>query len=250
MANYENVSPFISFFFSLVILIITQDNILSLFWFFISSFIINQFYLQKSVNEIYESGYIGEKKCLNLLKKLPRDFIIFNQLEIPSESSSYNVVETDFIIIGKSTLFIIECKRFQSQIICENVQHDWLKNEFYEDGKLKKSIIIKSPLSQINKQKKFLELFLVNFSITVNIEKILFLDMDKENYSIPTNCKIPIFNNKRIIKYIKDSDVKEYSINANERLLLIDVLSTLNQESIQSRKMRLKKREYIKSFLK
>jgi hypothetical protein len=59
---------------------------------------------------ILKAGGLGEKRALQILKKLPNNYIIFNQTDIPFYENSTRTQEIDFIIIGPTALFVVEVK--------------------------------------------------------------------------------------------------------------------------------------------
>ena len=234
---------------STFIYLITSNIILALFMLLLSTFFIKEFYL-KHINYAYKSGYLGEKLGFKILKKLPKNFTIFNQIEIPNENSSFNEFETDFIILGNNCLFIIEAKRYHGKVYCENEKEDWIKTFYNLKGQVKKIQVIKIPFKQVENQKLVLMQFLKSFNVNMKVFTLVFLNMDKGNYFLPQRCTIPVFNNKSINKYIKKIDRSESSFTSkNERDLTFEVLVNLNIDSIKSRTERLKDSEYLMSFL-
>ena len=268
MANTNNISAFnynmvnnrrielkvflwIVFIFVYMILYFFTSNIyISIYVFLISLFFVKNFYL-KPIAETFKSGYIGEKNALNTLRKLPKSFIIFNSIEIPSENSTFKEYETDFIVVGKNSCFIIETKSYTGIIHCDNEKRDWLKEEYTRNGKLVRSFIIKSPFSQVRNQIKVLQYFLKSFNITIDVFPLVFLNMKKENYHLPANHEIPVFNNKSINRFIKKVDENRNSFNSEQdRESFIEILTNLNKLSIKSRKDRLKDKNYLKDYLR
>lgn len=235
----------LSFFISLV----TSNIIFGLFILILSTFFINEFYL-KQISYAFKSGYLGEKCGFKILKKLPKNFTIFNQIEIPNEYGSFKEFETDFIILGTNCLFIIESKNYHGKIYCENEKEDWLKKLYNSKGQLKKSEVVKSPFKQVENQKRVLIQFLRQFNVTLKVYTLIFLNMDRKNYFLPKSCSIPVFNNKSINDFIKKIDKLTFSFTSkNERDLTLEVLINLNKKSIKSRTERLKDSKYLKSYL-
>lgn len=270
MANCENISTFnfelvknaklrkktyfwtvLSLIMVLGTLIITNNLEYSFFSLIVSSFLVLQFYFPNKVSEVVEYGYQGEKKCLNLLSKLPADFVIFNQIEIPSEKSSYLEFETDFIVVGQNSIFIVEIKRFSGKIKCDDPQRDWLRYKYDKNNKVISSGVIKNPIKQVMNQKYFFCKYFAQFDLELNPRTIVFLDMDKRNYDIPKDSETPIFNDKSLIKYIKKIDKTSTSfINGYNRTRVIELLISLNENAKLSRKSRLKDKTTLNQYFK
>ena len=235
---------------SLLILIVTRNLLFSLAWFLLTSFVLKEFYLPHPINKAFLSGFKGEQNCLVLLKKLPKGFTIFNQLEIPSEKSSFKEFETDFIVIGHNNLFIVEAKRYTGKISSNSLYSDWEKTEYYKNGNLKSKDIIKSPIKQILRQKDMLLDFLANYGLKLDIKTILYLNMDCENVDLPVNKAIPFFTDKTLITHIREVDKTTTSfIEGYKKEKLVEILVLLNEKSKLSRKNRLKDIKILKKYI-
>ena len=236
--------------FPTIILLILNYGEISILYLCISSFFIKEFYLEDKQFRIHKSGYIGEKNCLKTLKKLSNDFIIFNQIEIPSKVSSYNEFETDFIVVGKNTVFIIESKKFNGKIFCEDRKTDWLKTKEDYKGNIIKKKIIKSPFNQIERQKKYLSLFLEKFNLNIEIQTLLFISIKKEKLKLPKVLEIPVFTSKDIVKHIKKVDkTKNSFISYDIRNKVLEILMSLNSESQNARQTRMRDKHYIFDYI-
>ena len=268
MANCSNISPFnlnlvkkaklkkkllIWVIFSplclIFVKILTKNDDIAVFSFIFVSFLIREFYYSTPLSKLFISGHIGEKNTLKVLKKLPKEFVIFNQIEIPSEDSSFSEFESDFIVVGLNSVFIIESKRFTSKVICEDIRDDWIKQEFRRDGTVKRRQFIKSPFRQVLRQKKYFLLYINHFDIKLSINTVIFLNMDKKDYKLPKNTEIPVFNNKSIRKFIKKLDnISSSFVNGYQREKLLEILRVLNQNSMESRMERLKDKKHFQEY--
>ena len=200
---------------------------------------------------MFVSGNKGEKNTLKILNKLPKAFTIFNQIEIPSTESSFDEFETDFIVVGFNSIFIIEVKRYQGKIKCKNVNEDWIQQIFYSDGKLKLEKFVRSPFRQVSRQKRILYSFVLKYGIELDIKTLVFLNMNKRDYKLPKIVDIPVFSDKDINKHIQNVD-KYFSsyINGYHREELVDLLIKQNEHSKRSRHLRLKDKSYLKEYFK
>lgn len=268
MANCTNISTFnfdlvkkakfkkklyFWLFFSLLVFfityIITMKLLYALFSLLVSTFLVTQFYYPKKIQSLIEYGYEGEKNCLKLLKKLPSDFVIFNQIEIPSEDSSFLEFETDFIVIGQNSIFIIESKRFAGKIEASSPMDNWTRKKFDHSGKNLYSQSIKSPIRQVLKQKKYLNQYFLKYGLLLEPKTVVYLNMDKKDYNVAETDFVPIFSNKSILKYINKIDQTQSSyIKSYSRDKVIELLTTLNKSSVASRKYRLRDKGFLKEY--
>lgn len=269
MANCTNISTFnfdlvkkakfrkkLSFWiiFSLLTFLVTYLLTLNLAYAFfallVATFLVIQFYYPEKIQSLIEYGYQGEKNCLKLLKKLPDDFVIFNQIEIPSEASSFLEFETDFIVVGQNSVFIIEAKRFAGKIESKGVNDIWSRKKFDRTRKHLYSDTIKNPIRQVIKQKKYFSEYFLKNGLPLEPKTIVYLNMDKKDYNVAETDLVPIFNNKSILRYIKKIDQTQSSyVKSYSRDRVLELLSALNKNSVASRKNRLKDKIFMKEYL-
>jgi hypothetical protein len=76
-------------------------------------------------DDVIASGANGEDVTLDLLKRLPDTYTIFNQVDIPSEKSRTGVVEADLVVVGQNAIFVIEVKHNNGEIMCDESNHQW-----------------------------------------------------------------------------------------------------------------------------
>lgn len=268
MANCTNISTFnfdlvkkakfrkkLSFWFIssliafLLTFMLTMSLVYALFVLMVETFVVMQFYYPEKIKSLIEYGYQGEKNCLKLLKKLPRDFVIFNQIEIPSEDSSFLEFETDFIVIGQNSIFIIEAKRFAGKIESTGSMDNWFRKKFDRSGKYLNAQSIKNPIRQVLKQRKYFSQYFLKNGLLVDPKTIVYLNMNKKDYNVAETDLVPIFNNKSILKYIKKIDQTQSSyIKSYSRDKVLELLTTLNKSSVASRKIRLKDKIFMKEY--
>jgi len=70
-------------------------------------------------------GYIGEKTINFMLKKLPEDYKIVNDIFIKNDGCSSQI---DHIIISKFGIFVIETKTYKGWIYGKEKQKQWTQN--------------------------------------------------------------------------------------------------------------------------
>ena len=153
----------------------------------------------------------AEVKAFNNIKKLPKQFVIFNQLEIPSERSKFGHFELDLVVVSPTGIYIIKAKRFSGKIIGGN-NDTWLSVKFDKKGNKYSRPQTINPIHQLALQRDIVREYLDYFGINTSIRCIIFLDNPQKDSEFSENIKFPIFSNKKIIKYIKEIE-KESEIS-------------------------------------
>jgi len=128
--------------------------------FFISKYIHKFIKSDKSIENIRFAGADGENKMLESLKKLPKSYTIFNQVNIPDNRSTIGMREYDFIVVGNNAVFIIEVKNNHGEIYIENTKD--LK-EWQTVKQSKAGIRYKNPMKNPFKQAYLQQIVLKNF---------------------------------------------------------------------------------------
>ena len=77
---------------------------------------------------IPSKGAIGEKRVARLLKKrLPEDYVVMNDITIPS---NYGTTQIDHIVFSTHGIFIIETKNYKGWITGSDTAENWQKNVY------------------------------------------------------------------------------------------------------------------------
>jgi Nuclease-related domain len=82
-------------------------------------------YFQVKPDAQIAAGAQGEDIALSILKPLPDQFVIFNQMDIPNDKSGTGVNEADFIVVGPSAIFVVEIKNNSGTILCDESAKNW-----------------------------------------------------------------------------------------------------------------------------
>ena len=79
----------------------------------------------RRTGRIAHSGAEGEAATLALLKQLPDDHVVFNQLKIPCPGSKTGWVEADFVVVSPTRVTVIETKNHRGFIEAVGNQRQW-----------------------------------------------------------------------------------------------------------------------------
>ena len=80
---------------------------------------------RQSGSGVMLSGAAGEEKALEVLLRLPEEFTIFNQIQLPDDRSSTGYREADFIVVGPNGIHIVENKDFLGVIVGDDYSPTW-----------------------------------------------------------------------------------------------------------------------------
>jgi hypothetical protein len=152
---------------------------------------------------VLRAGAKGEQKTLNILKKLPKSFIIFNQVDIPYYNNPNRTQKIDYIIVGPSKIFIIEVK-YNSGIISGSKDAEmWIaeKHSFTSE--------FKNPMRQLLRQVKLLEQYLAAYEIYPDIQGALLFIHPKSILKLSREIMKVTFFDKDILSLIKKHNDKK-----------------------------------------
>lgn len=79
-------------------------------------------------------GAIGEERALEVLAKLPQEYVIYNQVKLPDSRSRTGYREADFIVIGPNGLFVVENKDFRGTIVGTGEDAKWEQHKVGRGG--------------------------------------------------------------------------------------------------------------------
>ena len=189
---------------------------------------------ERKKNKAIEKGIEGEREVKKILKKLPREYIVLNDLFINYKD---RFAQIDHVILSNKGIFVIETKNYSGKIYGDKYIKYWIqklngrKNKFY------------SPIWQ-NKTH-------------INAIKFLLKDYrDVPIYSVIVFCgrcnikKVKSDGNvihvKRLKRYIKrfKSDI----FIKNEQILNISTIlknNNMNSKKIRKKHIKMIKKEYI-----
>ena len=185
-------------------------------------------------NRSIEKGIEGEKKVKKILKKLPKEYIVLNDLFINYKD---RFAQIDHVILCSKGIFVIETKNYSGKIYGDSYSKYWIqifngrKNKFYSPIWQNKTHV--NAIKFLLKDYKYVPIYsVILFCGKCNIKKV------KSDGSV-------IHTNK-LKKYIKG--FKSEVFIENEQIM--NILTLLNNNNINSKRMRKKhikmiKKEYI-----
>lgn len=114
--------------------------------------------------KIFKAGMEGEKKTLELLKHLPKNYYIICNKRFNKDQET----EVDFLVVSPSGVKIIEVKNYAGTLIGKTNDQRWIQKKVLRDKTVEKHV--KNPIKQLNRQLRILESVLYELEIQVKLE--------------------------------------------------------------------------------
>ena len=150
-----------------------------------------------------QHGLNAENKTLQSLMKLPNEFILFNNLDIPCERSGKNH-ETDMIVLGKNSVFVVEIKGNVGQIFCQENESDWkVTKTTFRGTEYEKTL--RNPIIQAKSRVNDLLKFFKTHGSSPWVQGVVYFADDRaELYELNTlSGKVPVLKNEAdLLKFI------------------------------------------------
>lgn len=169
-------------------------------------------------------GSIGEYYVKKELKKLPKQYLILNDILIQNNNTTHQI---DHIVISAYGIFVIETKQYNGYIVGSEYDKKWKQNNKY---------YINNPIHQ-------------NYGHVKALENVLHLDITKfiPIICIPSTAKLRIKSNSYVLRlYELNKTIQSYKDivldNYNE---IYKILSNLN---IIDKEKRINHIKYIKNI--
>jgi hypothetical protein len=172
------------------------------------------------LNEVSKAGTVlragarEEQKALKILKRLPKSYTIFNQVDIPFYYNSDRTQEIDYIIVGPNCIFVVEVK-YKSGVISGSKDDEmWLaeKGQFISE--------FKNPMKQLLRQMKLLKQYFAIYEIYPKIQGALLFTHPRSILKVSREIKEVSFIDKDILHLIKKHNDKK-SLNDSESIIKI-----------------------------
>ncbi|WP_227766267.1 nuclease-related domain-containing protein [Zhaonella formicivorans] len=162
--------------------------------------------LQKKIKNLYrekaklEAGIKGERDVAYALSWLPKEFITFNNILLPSQD--YETQQFDHLVIGPTGIFHIETKSINGVVLI-NENQEWclirpIQNRMIKEG-------MENPMGQLQRHEAVLKEFMkLNFpEFAVSIQGIIALSNPQT--LIEGECRdFPVLKKERLVDYIKN----------------------------------------------
>ncbi|MEN6554500.1 MAG: nuclease-related domain-containing protein [Methanobacterium sp.] len=155
-------------------------------------------------------GDIGEKITIRHLKKLPEEFIVFNDVNLPERYGNI-----DHVVVGPTGIFVIETKNYKGSYIVDGDDWYYVKNHRAEKtysnpaGQVKRnSMALKRYLSikGVNTYKLW-----INSVVALNNHSLKIVDEPK-NYVILKPSELPFFIENKNSRIKQDTIVESIYI--------------------------------------
>ncbi|OLS24943.1 MAG: hypothetical protein HeimC3_18190 [Candidatus Heimdallarchaeota archaeon LC_3] len=174
-----------------------------------------------NVGVILRAGGKGEQKALRMLKKLPKKYTIFNQVNIPFYPNSEKTQEIDYVIVGPTAVFIVEVKNNSGQIMASRQNEWWLVRQ----KQYTKSLA--NPIKQLDRQITILGKFLTTTDLYPRIIGTLLFVHKTSDLKIPKDMRELIFTDKKIVKWIKRQEHNQPLIDAEIIVSLLQIVKKI-----------------------
>ncbi|MFU8832364.1 MAG: nuclease-related domain-containing protein [Wenzhouxiangella sp.] len=153
------------------------------------------------------TGIEGEVRCLRELQRLPEDFILFNQVQVPDPRLPNARRELDFVVIGPDGLTIIEVKNAGGMIYIDPDQRHW-RVARRGCGSSPNWHSMDSPLRQVSAQVDALERWLLTHGIHVPVRPMICFARSDVILQNTDSTSVPVLVPEQLVDRIQsDSDL-------------------------------------------
>ncbi len=168
---------------------------------------------------ILQSGVRGEEETLQILKKLPKEYTIITNPIIYNRGA---IIELDFVVVGKSGVFIVETKNYRGIISGKTSKSSWKQIKHGKNDKVYEKEV-NNPVKQAYRQgRRMLEMF-KDFDITADVYPIVYFVDSRSELKILDDAEtgVQVFNKeKRLLDYIVNTEGK-HTVNSSELTKII-----------------------------
>jgi len=168
------------------------------------------------------TGIEGEVKCLRELQRLPEDYVLFNQLQVPDPSLPNGRRELDFVAIGPGGLTVVEVKNISGMIYVDPEQRHW-RVARRGCGSSPNWNSMDSPLRQVGAQVDALERWLLTHGIHAPIRPMVCFARSDVILQNVDSSSVPVLVPEQLVEEIKTA--KTPALSVSQRDAVIRVLS-------------------------
>ncbi len=140
-------------------------------------------------NSVKMAGAEGEDTVLDMLKDLPDDYTIFNQLEIPCQESKRGFIELDFVVVSPWGIYVLEVKHSHGVFTGSAKDKTLYRDKESSSGNIYSSIV-PNPVKQLNWQIYQLNRFFRKHKIYAWIDGFVVFSHHDALLSIEDNSQI------------------------------------------------------------
>lgn len=179
-------------------------------------------------------GIVGEQQVKKVLRKLPDEYTIINDVLIQYKSITTQI---DHIVVCRKGVFVIETKNYSGKIIGDDLSKYWIqklngrKNTFYSPIRQNKTHV-NAVISLLKKYKYIPVYSIVVFCGNSDIRKV--------------KCKDQVISIERLNKYIKTYKAENY-LNKEDIKNISKIIKNndIKDKKIRSKHIKSIKKEYI-----
>lgn len=91
------------------------------------------------------AGAAGEVAAMNILKNLPADHIVFNQVRMPCAAAREGFLEADYVVVAPNRVVVVEVKHNYGEIIAS------VKSASWNVSRYSKTVTMRSPALQVSR---------------------------------------------------------------------------------------------------
>lgn len=174
-------------------------------------------------DEVKESGLEGELRALSILRQLPNDYTVFNQVLVPDQSSSTGSREIDYLVCGPNGLFAIEVKNNNGSVHGNESDSRWTVCKVGRGGTAYDTTM-RNPVRQLKAQIHPLSKHFEAKDIRVWINGIVAFSNGECRLRIGESSKIPVIHAYDLVQYITEFVPKKAVRDADK---VINILAEL-----------------------
>jgi len=168
-------------------------------------------------SEIIRAGAAGEDIAVEILKELPDGYTIYNQVDIPNEKSRTGFNEADLIVVGPNSIFVVEVKHNNGNIVGTYGDREWTVNKVGRGG-TEYSNSMRNPIFQVKNVVRLLLEDMKKKKSRAWIQGIVLFSNDSAEISISGTSNIPVLRNDEFVEYIL-SYLSKSSISSLEKVV-------------------------------
>lgn len=154
------------------------------------------------------AGARGEDKTLNMLKYLPDDYVIFNQVDVPNRKAKRGFTELDLIVVGPNGVFVVEVKNNNSKVTGDENEPNWTAHKVGRGGTRYKSRV-RNPIQQLKRQIHALSEHLKSKQASTWLEGIVFFSNRSCRVELKQPPSVPLLQRKGLVEHILNHKPKQ-----------------------------------------
>ena len=170
-----------------------------------------------------KSGASGELKTLKQLEKLPDDYVLFNQVDVPNPKTKRGYTELDLIVVGPNGVFVIEVKNNNSKVTGDEQAPNWTAHKVGQKGG-RYTADVRNPIKQLKKQVHVLATYLKGKKASTWLEGVVFFSHRKARVKLNSPPSIPVLEHKGLVEHIQAYQPKRPPANLDKVIQQLIVL--------------------------